>query len=199
MKEHDYSVISLDQFVELKKEGKKIPRKSVVITFDDGYVDNYLNAYPVLKKYKSPAIIFIPSSHVGTEGVLNISQMKEMLDSGLILIGSHSMTHAYLPDLSEEQQKVEIQASKISLEYQLGQPVKYFAYPVGGFTEKIKEFLQESGYEAGIATNRGFDKKNNDLFELNRVSMRDGDTGTLKLLAKFSGYFNVFRSEKNPY
>ncbi len=198
LKEHGFNVLSFENLVRLISENRKIPRKSVVITFDDGYADNYTHAFKILKKYGFPAIVFMPSDLVGRDGHLTWPQLREMTEHG-IAIGSHTRLHAYLPDLSLEQQREEIFGSKRVLEAQLGVPVKYFAYPIGGFSNAIKEIIRQAGYQGAAATNRGYDRFNKDVFELNRVRFSDKDNRDDYLWMKLSGAYNIFRKAKHPY
>jgi len=197
LREHRYRVLSLDELVEKIKSGKKISRKSVVVTFDDGYDDNYSYAFDILRKYEIPATIFIPSDLIGTKGYLIWDQVKEMLKNG-IHFGSHSRYHSYLPDIPSAGQKEEIEGSKRVLEEELGVEINYFAYPIGGFSEQIKQFVKDAGYKGACATNRGYDRMNKDLFELNRIRFGDNDDNDFVLWAKLSGYYNTFRKTKSP-
>ena len=96
-KKHKYNVISLDMLVAALKEKKRLPKKSVVITFDDGYEDNYTNAFPILKEFGFPATIFVITDLISTEDeYLTWDQLREMEKHG-ITIGSHTLDHIYLP------------------------------------------------------------------------------------------------------
>ena len=198
LKNHGYHVLSLDELVERINSGKPFKHKSVVITFDDGYADNYTYAFNVLQKYQFPAIIFVPTDLVGTKGHLVWDQILEMANNG-IDIGSHTRHHAYLPDLTYEHQRDEIFGSKQILEEKLGRPVRHFAYPIGGFSEQIKRLVKDAGYVSACATNRGYDKRNEDPYELNRIRFGNKDVSGFVLWAKLSGYYNVFRKTKSPY
>lgn len=197
LKKHRYHVISLHELVESIKNKRPIPKKSVVITFDDGYDDNYTYAYPVLKEYGFPATIFVLPDLVDQEGYLTLDQMKEMIQNG-IEIGSHTSTHAYLPDLSGEKLMEEIVHSKQKLEAMLHREAGYFAYPSGGFSGEIKRIVREAGYLAACTTNRGYDRMNRDVYELKRIRPTDKDRRDVSLWAKFSGYYNLFRKAKDP-
>lgn len=198
LKTKGYDVLSLDQYVEKKLNREKFSRKSVVITFDDGYVDNYTVAYQILKKYGFPATIFMPSDKVDLEERLTESQIKEMLVNR-ITIGSHTRTECYLPDADENQLYDEIVNSKKILEERFSIKVDYIAYCKGGFSDQIKQMVKNAGYKAALTTNRGFDKTNTDLFEINRIRISDRDTNNIMLWAKLSGYYNLFRKTKSPY
>ncbi len=192
-----YNVITLDELVQAIKLGKKLPNKSVVITFDDGTQDNYSVAFPVLKKYNFPATIFLVSEFIDKEGFLKSSEIKEM-ENSVINFGSHTQNHPYLPEISHEKQKKEITQSKIDLERLLNKPVEYFAYPSGGYNEDIIKLIQEAGYKGAVTTNRGLTRFNKNVYELKRVRFSDRDTNSLSLWAKLSGYYNLFRKTKNP-
>src|SRR3989338_10297031 len=172
--QHHYRVISLDELIRGINNGKVFPRNTVVITFDDGYLDNYTNAFEILKRYQFPATIFVPSDDIDTKEHLSWDQLKEM-QAHNITIGSHTRTHAYLPDLFMIDQKKEIEGSKQILEEKLKTEIAYFAYPIGGFNDQIKQLLKDAGYKAACTTNRGFKRTNKDIFELKRVRFSDAD------------------------
>lgn len=192
LKRHGYQVITVDDLVEGTKARKKFSHHTVVITFDDGYQDNYKNAFPILKKYHFPAAVFLISDYIGVNpNLLTWDQIKEMNQNG-ITFESHTRRHVYLPEVSEEKLKDEIRGSKHVIEEHLGKPVYYFAYPSGGFSEHIKSLVAMAGYKAAFSTNRGYDRYNIDLYELSRIRLNSGDTPVV-LWNKLSGYYNLFR------
>ena len=192
LKRNGYQVITLDDLIEGIKAKKKFSHKTVVITFDDGYQDNYRNAFPFLKEYHFPAAIFLISDATGVSpNLLTWDQVKEMSQYD-ITFGSHTRRHVYLPEQSEAQLKNEIEGSKRIIEEHLGKPVYYFAYPSGGFSEHIKSLVAMAGYEAALTTNRGYDRYNIDLYELSRIRINNWDS-SLVLWSKLSGYYNLFR------
>jgi len=198
LQNNGYQVISLDDYVEGNRQGKKFSHRTVVITFDDGYQDNYTNAFPILKKYHFPATIFLISDIVGINpDILNWEQVKEMGKYG-ITFGSHTRHHAYLPSLSKGQMKDEILGSKRAIEEHLGKPVYYLAYPSGGFSEQVKAITALAGYKAALATNRGYDHFNVDLYELDRIHINNWDN-ELTFKWKLSGLYNLFRELKNSH
>lgn len=196
-KERGYKVLSLEQFVDDLRAGRWHDRKSLVITFDDGYENNYTAAYPILKKNAFPATLFVEVAHIGNPGRVTWDQVKEM-DAGGFNVQSHLMTGAYLPKLMHEQAFAEISESKRVLEAELGHPVDFLAYPIGGFSEDIKQIVKQSGYKAAFATNRGYDRAVKDLYELKRIRIKDSD-GDMQLWLKASGYYNLLRKSKNPF
>ncbi len=198
-----YNVISLDELVEGIKNGKKFKHNTVVITFDDGYEDNYVSAYSVLKNYDFPAVIFLISNYIDKkQGHLKWQQIKEMLKDSKIAFGGHTRNNVYLPDVkSKSGLKNEIAGCKKDIEAKIGRNIDYFCYPTGGFTEEIKKIVKEAGYKGACTTNRGFARFNKDVYELKRIKIKGSDfvEKPLSFWAKLSGYYNVFRRGKKPY
>lgn len=197
IKRHGFQVITFDDLVKGIKKGQQFARNTVVIQFDDGYEDNYTYAYPILKKYGFPAIIFLISDKIGAPGFLTWEQVKEM-EANNIAIGAHTRHHSYLPSVSLPQAQDEIAGSKKVIEEHVGHTIDYFCYPTGGFTQDIKALVHQAGYLAAVTTNRGKDRFNLDLYELKRVHMNTTDDrySGLVLWFKLSGYYNLFRAMK---
>lgn len=195
LKKHGYNVISFDDYIEGVEKGHLFARNTAVIHFDDGYEDNYAHAFPVLKHYKFPAMVFLVSDVVGTKGFLTWDQVKEMEASGF-KAGAHTRRHVYLPKASLDVARDEIAGSKKMIEEHLGHSIDYFVYPSGGFTEDVEGMVREAGYKAASTTNRGQDRFNRNLYELNRIRVKDSDH-VLAFWAKLSGYYNLFRERKS--
>ena len=134
LKKNGYHVISLSALIDGIERHIALPKKSVVITFDDGYENNYTQAYPILKKYGYPAIIFLVSDWIDRDGYLTTWQIKEMSRHG-ISFGSHTQTHPFLPNITEDKKRIEIAGSKVILEKKLGLKMDFLAYPFGGFKQ----------------------------------------------------------------
>lgn len=197
---HDdgYNVISFDALVKGISEKKVFPPKTVVITFDDGYVDNYVNAFPVLARYKMPAIIFIATAYVSKEeGYLTWDQVR-LMQSNRMDFGGHTRDHVYLPDVKDESVLAEeVAGCKVDIEKNTGKRADYFCYPSGGYDDRVLEAVKKAGYKGACTTNRGKDRANRDVYELNRVKVTDSDANKpLHFRAKLSGYYNLFRRIK---
>ncbi len=199
LKKNKYRIMTLSELVEMTIKDEAPPRHAVVITFDDGNSDNYHNAYPILKKFSIPATMFVPSAFIDKEGFLTAQNIKEMVSSGLVSVGSHTVNHEYLPPLNEEQRRIEIEVSKTELENLTGKPVEILAYPIGGFSDEIKTMVRNAGYKAACSTNRGYDRLNRDVYELKRIRFSNKDDSDLTLWWKLNGYYNLFRKAKNPF
>lgn len=147
LSDNNYQTLSLDEIVEAKG-GKK--EKSVVITFDDGFLNNYTNAFPILKELVFTATIFTVTDFVGTENYMDWEQLKEMNDFG-ISIQSHTASHKPLSMLSTNEIKAELYNSKKSIEDNLGSSVDFFSAPHGMVDERVIEISSNLSY-IGICT-----------------------------------------------
>ncbi len=201
LKNKNYEVISLDELVEGIKNEKKFKHRTVVITVDDGYEDNYIYAYPILKKYGFPATIFIIANFIDNKkDYMNWEEIRTMSKDN-ISFGGHTKNEAYLPSIKKKEILWdEIAGCKKLIENKIGKPVDYFCYPTGGFTEEVKVFVRKAGYKGACTTNRGFTELNKDIYELKRIKVKNSDTiKPLSFWAKLSGYYNLFRSRKRGY
>ena len=196
LKTHHYNVVSPEALGEMIKKREKIPTKTVALTFDDGYRDNYIYAYPVLKKLGFPATIFIIVSEVGRPMGDRVSwdEIKEMRGSGLISIGSHTLEHPCLVDIkSEAELRRQIFESKKILEEKLGVPVNTFCYPAGRFNAHIEGLVVQAGYKSAFATGLGRWFSNQDVYLVKRVRISESDN-LFDFWIKLSGYYNSFRN-----
>lgn len=201
LKNKGYEVISLDELVEGIKNNRKFKHKTVAITIDDGYKDNYIHAYPVLKKYDFPATIFIIVNFMGKKKeFMNWSEIKIMLQNN-ISFGGHTKNQIYLPSIKNKDILWDETAGcKKLIEKKTGVVVDYFCYSTGGFTEEIKTMLKEAGYKGACTTNRGFAKLNKDVYELKRIKVKNSDMNKpFSFRAKLSGYYNLFRAKKSGH
>jgi len=201
LREHGYNIVTLEEAADLLRKHKRIPPMTVVVTFDDGYKDNYIYAYPVLKQYKIPATIFLIANEVQRPqgDKLSWSDIEIMQAGGLIAFGSHTLNHAWLPEVTSDNiLKNEISESKKYLEDKLGVKVDTFCYPGGRLNAKIRQMVIDAGYKVAVSTNKGRARAN-DLFALNRVRISQNDSNQLIFWFKASGYYNAFRKDKNAY
>ncbi len=127
-------------------------KPGVVITFDDGYLDNYTTVFPLLQKYDMKATIFLITDMIGTEGHLTEAQIKEMSESGLVHFGSHTVSHTKLDTLTEYEIQQELVNSKDYIEALTGKTVTALAYPNGVYTEKAEKIAMAVGYRYAYTT-----------------------------------------------
>lgn len=127
-------------------------KPGVVITFDDGYEDNYTTVFPLLKKYNMKATIFLITDMIGAEGHLTKEQIREMSESGLVHFGSHTKSHTRLDMLTDYQIHQEMVLSKEIIEDITGKKVLALAYPNGAYTEKAEQLAISAGYRYAYTT-----------------------------------------------
>lgn len=200
---HDYKTFTMSEAAGMLYNKLPFPEKSVIITFDDGYESNYLLAYPLLKKYDLKATVAavvvstVQAEAGATQNIphLTFAEMKEMQDSGLVEIGSHSynghgmivtdangsqgkffVSRMYLAEEGRKETAAEyieritqdLRRSKDVLESELGAPVNYFAYPYGVVDSDVINALNQNDFLVAVTTAAGSINKNSDPFRLNR-------------------------------
>ena len=199
LKTHHYNVMPLEAIASLIKARSKIPSKTVAITLDDGYKDNYTYAFPILKKYNLPATIFIIVNEVGRpqSDRLTWDEIKIMQDTGIINFGSHTLTHKYLEEIKTKGELIkEIFDSKRILEEKLGRQVNVFSYPSGSFTASMRQIVIDAGYKLAVATNPGKRFPSDDIFALKRLRISSNADNLFVFWIETSGYYNFIREYK---
>lgn len=141
--------------------------QELVITFDDGLLDNYTIAYPILKEAGLKAYFFIIGTKIDTPGYMSWQQIKELKDAGMI-IGSHGMTHKILVGLNENDLDYEIRISKRILEDDLACQIDYFSVPRGFCNENVIKHIKENNYKAVFTSN----PKQSDDFVFGRIAVK---------------------------
>ena len=127
--------------------------KAIAITFDDGFANNYHNAFPILKKYQAKATIYL-APEIATIDKLTTAQITEMQDSGLIEFGAHSITHINLLQTAAEPARQEIIGSKQQVEALTGAACRSFAYPFGRFSDETVELVKAAGFSSAVTTKK---------------------------------------------
>jgi len=168
IKDDGYTTLTMAELNDYLFKDKPIPEKSVVLTFDDGYIDNYTNVFPILKEFNMKATMFIISTYLDGVSYMTPNQVKEMSDYG-IDIESHTVTHRQLSTLSYEEQLKELKNSKATIENITGKPIISVAYPEGKFNEDTKKAVLEAGYSMGFTIDRGYADRSDNAAQLNRI------------------------------
>ena len=158
-----YRVISMAQFARFIEGKEPMPKKTVVITIDDGYRATYQVAYPILRKYGFPATVYLYSDFVGAADALTWPQMQEMVRSGLIEIQPHSKTHSNLTvKLSGESDakyaeriRREVEAPVNAIQERLSLASASYAYPYGDVNELVADLLARQGVRIGSTVTAG--------------------------------------------
>ena len=177
--ENGYHTITPDEMADALENGTELPDNPILITFDDGYLDNYKNAFPILKQHDMTATIFLITDYVSTyPNYLTWDQAKEMQDSGIVL-QSHTLSHVDLKPLSHEDMLYQLKTSKEALEWHLQNKVHYLAYPCGSYDASVMEATREAGYRGAFTVNYGLDYCGSQMYALNRIPIFGGNSHTM--------------------
>ena len=194
-----FEVITIEQMPDyfnsytLNQKINNKPRTKILITFDDGYRDNYIHAFPILKRYKLPATIFLTTDYIGTDykkerykdvpwkrDYLRVDEIREMLEHN-ITFGAHTATHQHLTRIGLEEARKEIEDSKVMVSAFIRSPVNAFCYPYGEYNEKVKEIVKDCGFSCAFSVKPGINYAGQDPFEIKRLDvLGQDDFGSFK-------------------
>ena len=193
--EHDYASLTVTQLITmLYHDRQSLPERPVVVTFDDGFADFFVNALPVLKRYNLVATLYIPTAFVGStsrwlwrekeaaHAILTWDQIVEINAQG-IECGGHSHTHPQLDLLPLSAARREIWQNKELLEQRLGQRIASFAYPHGYHSVALQRIVEEAGYTSACAVKYEMSVESTNPFSLARLGINaDTDVDALAAL-----------------
>ncbi len=198
---NNYTPITFEDLSMINRFDKD--KKYVILTFDDGYEDNYTLLFPMLKRFNFKAVIFMVTGKKENtwdyldEGrtfpLLERAQILEMNKYG-IEFGAHTMNHVDLTKVEVAEAKQEIEGSREALEGILGKKVSAFAYPYGSVNETVKELVKRAGFKYGIATVVGPLAIHEDIFNIRRI-VAHPDTNLSRFARKVKGDY-LYRKAK---
>ncbi|NIY92968.1 polysaccharide deacetylase family protein, partial [Vibrio diazotrophicus] len=159
-------------------------KRYIIITVDDGYLDNHELLFPLLKKYNFKVVVYVvtgeifnrwdvdvPNNPEKSVPLMSSEQVKALHDSGLVEIGGHTLTHPRLSQLSRDQQHNQIEKNKHQLEKLLSTQLCSFAYPYGDHNQDSKDIVREAGYKFAVATNSGPLLLHKDKYQIRRIAI----------------------------
>ncbi len=176
------TTITFDDYRLFLRGEVNLPRRPVILTFDDGYLDAYENAYPLLQKSGMKAVFFVlgdPSVRsniwdrrrgIPEAPLMQRRHILELHDAGFE-IGSHSLTHPMLTSVKENVAWEEISRSRVLLEFLLSAPVRSFAYPFGALNPMMKSMISDAGYDIACSVTTGPPTFSEDPFEIRRIAI----------------------------
>jgi peptidoglycan/xylan/chitin deacetylase (PgdA/CDA1 family) len=205
LRDSGYSTISIDRAVALVNSKQLDGTKYVVLTFDDGYRDFYSHAFPTLNRYGFCATVYLPTAYINRQSqqflgkaCLTWSDVRELYEAG-VRFGSHTVTHPKLKFLSNTKLEREIWCSKDTIENNLGTRIESFSYPYAfpeedrEFTRRLRNVLEEFGYENGVSSIIGSVQSSADRFFLKRLPANCCDDRAL-FRAKLEGGYDWLHS-----
>ena len=169
LKEYGYTSITPEELYEFIVNGSELPEKPVLITFDDGYKDNYTNAYPIMKKYGFTGTIFVVTGFLGVyDNYMTWEQAKELADNGFS-IESHTYSHKSMTEASDEEISKELTKSRDTIKNKLGIDADFMAYPTGTYNLHIAELVQKAGYKGAFTIKYDNVSRESNVYALERV------------------------------
>ena len=166
-----YTTITLQDFMRVVHGKGTLPDKPIVLTFDDGYSDNYSEMLPILAAHNMTAVVYVITNEVGKKNYLTLDNLKEMQRRG-IEIGSHTSDHLALTTLDKNTQRRQMRESKIFLEWSGLQTIYSLSYPNGAFNSELEEILREENYLTAVTGEAGLNTLQTNPYELYRVHIR---------------------------
>ena len=195
-----------DDYKTGKLDFRKFPKKPFILTFDDGYADNFTNALPFMKKYGFKGVIYLlgdfdklvnfwdEGESIESIQLMTLDQKKAFVEANWE-IGAHTMTHAHLTLLNDSEITTELSESKNNLETVLNTSVISFAYPYGDLDNRVKCLVKEVGFTFGVATDSGGMTIEEDEFQIFRVNVFPED-GWFQMYKKTSSWYRSYFKKK---
>jgi len=170
-----YQTVTVAEIAAALRGEGILPERPIAITFDDGWIEQYSVAFPLLQKYGMKATFYILSSYTTGERYVTWEQLEELRDADME-IGSHTRTHVNLIDLSSEDAGYEISSSKSVLEAKLDITVESISYPYGLYSGNTITLTQQAGYRAAVALNPSPKQSLSNLYALRRFEIHGAHT-----------------------
>ena len=189
-----YQSLSMDEIIQIVRGEQPMLARGFAVTFDDGYFDNWVFVYPILKRLGVKAAMYLVTSRVeeheprrevrltdtktnerGSGGFLSWSEAREMADSGLVTFGSHTHTHRHWIRRQEyENLEIELRDSKAMIEEELKRPCYHLAWPWGDYETAWWPMLERLDYRSAVTTRSGANTVGTNPFALQRVRVSRG-------------------------
>lgn len=199
-----YETITFSDLKKIKLENR-FKKKYIILTCDDGYKNNYEIIFPILKEFNTKVVIYLVSNinynkwDIDLYGskkleLMNEKEIKEMIKSGLVEFGGHTLNHIDFHKVDIETARKEIFENKIDLEKKYNISLVSFAYPWGHLTKEVKEIVIEAGYDFAVSTDTGTGKITDDLYDIRRTAI--DKTSYLNFLRKISFKYSIYKGKK---
>lgn len=184
-----YKACSIGEFIDWLKGNIQLPDKSLLITFDDGFLGVFEHGLPILKEHNWPAVMFLVSRLIGKQDIwchkqnpsgktfplMGLQEIETLRANGFSFF-SHSRSHPDLSQLDDQELEDELRGSREDLESLLEAPVPYFAYPYGRYNERVLDEVKAAGYEAAFSVQPGFNRPGIDPFRIPRIDVFGTDS-----------------------
>ncbi len=194
----NYNIITLEQLIDYRDNNREPPPKTIIMTFDDGYRDNYVNAFPSLQRYNLKGTFFLVTDYIDRDRIFSWLKLDEKslahsqqsrqywmpLSREEILsmsaqgacFGSHTKSHCHLNEIDPSKVGEELVGSREYLEEILATPVRCFGYPYGEVSKSVKALVKVAGYHSAVGTKWGSNTLKSDFLELRRITIEGKDS-----------------------
>ncbi len=183
---NEYQFVFVSEIIDLLEQGIRPPENIATITFDDGNISYYKNAWPILQKHGVKSSMYIMTG-VSGENYLSDDQIKELFETGLVEFGSHTIYHPKLTKIAPDERMKELEQSKEELEELLNTEINVISYPYGLYNDDVKKLAKALGYKAGLTFDQDAWQDPQDLMEIKRISVYP-NLNVVKFLNKLKGY-----------
>lgn len=173
--ERGFRTITMAQLVAHLRDRQPLPGKPIIISFDDGWEEQYTVAFPILKQYGLSGTFFVYTNPLDRKQFLAWKQIEEMVAAGMDF-QAHSLTHPHLRTLAPEVAYREIAESKNILEKRLGKPVVAFSYPFGEYDDAVIQMVKRAGFASAVTLAAGYKQRLDELFTLHRIRVSYNDS-----------------------
>lgn len=203
LRDKGYITISLIEAINYIKRDAELPQEGIVITFDDGYQNNYKEAFPILQEYGYTATIFLTTGHSGKTNnwssqhlsipelsMLSWEEIREMSRHG-IEFGAHTQNHVNLEEVSIDIARKEIIESKDDIQMRIDRPVELFSYPFGCFNKEVQD-ITRTAFRGAISNNPGKINYRSDIYALERINATGQIFKSLPINILYLGSFNFY-------
>lgn len=178
LKENGYQAISAGDLVHALLNRQTLPEKSILITIDDGYDDNYTYAFMTAKKYQMVMNFMIPTKLIGKPGYMTWEHIQEMYANDYARIYNHTATHAPLGYMQIDQIRTELTTSTEDFKRELGDDVTIFTYPYGSYNQQAIELLKQHGFVGAFTTDDGRKQCISNIMQLQRTRIGNAPLST---------------------
>ncbi len=168
LNDNNFQTVGLDYF----NRPFKLEKKPIIITFDDGYQDNYDEAFQILNKYDFKGVFYIITDKVNFPEYLTWNEILKMKNAGMIF-GSHTLSHPPLDAIAKDKREKEISESKQALEDHLGAAINDFCYPYGRHDQSVVDIVKKYNYKTATTTKSGINNEFTDRLKLERLTVRN--------------------------
>jgi peptidoglycan/xylan/chitin deacetylase (PgdA/CDA1 family) len=200
-----FTGMTFSDLADAFETGKALPKRPVVLTFDDGYADFARAAWPILRRYDFPATVFVTTGWISDAGpraagtpldrMLSWAQVRELGAAG-IEVGAHSHSHPELDQIADVTLREELCVGLALIEDCIGAPVRALAYPFGYSSPRVRLAARAAGYRCAAAVRNVRATPSDDIFMLPRLTIRRSTTHIVFTSAVNGGDKRIFRRDR---